>query len=758
MGQKQFLDVYLEFDEVCRLKSYIQLNEAERAKLGRLLDQAHKIYVDITQRRAIGNDYINAALSYFASGNTSQHIEERYLVLRVSYFFYKQYQDIAKLHNSKNKQKESLDLLRYIAKPLFEEPQQKYVNEARALLDFYLNFMLTHYAKQAMPKYQAWKKAIQELVLKNEKIVSYSGTLMILLRRLAQGKVVHRKRRKNKKIVKDWPSKARVKQYRERKRHQRVYLDDAIDIAATYDVNYDEYGEIEIEEAGFSLHSMDQRTARFHAVLNEHTDYLHRHRQRRLQPFITNPVYMSADVIQQLTYLLTFELNHAHATEAAIAAACLLSLSTGLSPIELLQYSQLIEDGILVVNNDVKRPKYCLRINLNISQQKIEHLKLHQLNQTQSYDLYLSSSWFDYLHHHNQASNISIGDINRYLKKCTLKEQMGSITVEKLQAQLYFHVFHQTFNEYIAHILSGKDSYHDLPSSFYGGVEKKKLNHNYLIYLETLNVPAVNSEIEQLNRQVNQVQTDSDYRFGSQRALTPNYVQTFFQQLHSICFKKAQIEQHIIEQINAHAIWMWHIYLLSLAGRPKENLLGELQDYDIKLKLIYINDKKNSQSRKDGRFIPLPDFFTQAFERYIDFLEQITTRYKHLLKWVFNKNITVNDFFGKIIIYPKDLPTTAGDWASKKIKISALNRQYVNAYLKQHLDIEIYNNWLRHFDMNMLMNKDIAFNVIQALYGHDQRNRELLYRYSSASLHEYMRVVTHGIDEMIKKLQIKHIC
>lgn len=35
---------------------------------------------------------------------------------------------------------------------------------------------------------------------------------------------------------------------------------------------------------------------------------------------------------------------------------------------------------------------------------------------------------------------------------------IGSITVEKLQAQLYFYIFHRTFNEYIAHVLSGKDS------------------------------------------------------------------------------------------------------------------------------------------------------------------------------------------------------------------------------------------------------------------------------------------------------------
>ena len=85
--------------------------------------------------------------------------------------------------------------------------------------------------------------------------------------------------------------------------------------------------------------------------------------------------------------------------------------------------------------------------------------------------------------------------MNRYLKKWSSKQQIGSITVEKLQAQLYFHVFHRTFNEYIAHVLSGKDSHHDLPSSFYNGVAQHLINEHYLIYLKTLTTPDIAAEI-----------------------------------------------------------------------------------------------------------------------------------------------------------------------------------------------------------------------------------------------------------------------
>ena len=86
-----------------------------------------------------------------------------------------------------------------------------------------------------------------------------------------------------------------------------------------------------------------------------------------------------------------------------------------------------------------------------------------------------------------------------------------------------------------------------------------------------------------------------------------------------------------------------------------------------------------------------------------------------------------------------------------------MSRAWVNEELSRYSVQLIYNNWLRHFSMNMLMDQGVAFNVIQALYGHDQRDQELFYRYSSASLSQYMRHVTQGIDEMIKSLQIEHV-
>ena len=293
--------------------------------------------------------------------------------------------------------------------------------------------------------------------------------------------------------------------------------------------------------------------------------------------------------------------------------------------------------------------------------------------------------------------------------------------------------------------------------SFYGGVAKKQLNEKYRIYLNTLCRPDTEAEIKIVEQQFESSSEADIIRLGSQLALTPDFVSDFFQQLHKVCHEKIQLHQHLIERINAYSLWMWHISLLCLTRRPQEHLLGECSAYDLDLRLLYVNDKKNSQSRKDGRFIPLAKFFTQAFNHYLDFLNSAISHYAELLKFVFKKNITLEDLFGKVIVYPGSLPVTAQAWDSPKIRIKPLSRAWVNEALSRYGSAPIYNNWLRHFAMNMLMDHGVAFNVIQALYGHDQRDQELFYRYSSASLYQYIRHVSQGIDEMIKTLQVEHL-
>lgn len=87
-------------------------------------------------------------------------------------------------------------------------------------------------------------------------------------------------------------------------------------------------------------------------------------------------------------------------------------------------------------------------------------------------------------------------------------------------------------------------------------------------------------------------------RIGSQLALEPNFVKEQFHILHRHCHENIQEDKHIINQLYAYACWMWHISLLSLASRPKKNLLGNLDDYCVELKLLYVNDKKIVKQEK----------------------------------------------------------------------------------------------------------------------------------------------------------------
>ena len=707
------------------------------------------------------------------------------MLLRVSYLFYKKYQAICPLTASDAKQKEICDLLRYICKPLVElglqqQEESSEERDSRRLLQCYLDFMLNlvQFNKEI---YENWTEFIQDFSLKEKKFSNYLRALTIIFKRLADKKIVYRKihrkirrkrilqrikakkrkprkpRPKKLKPVPDWPSQEEEVEKDYPSQGKITLADFPADITFDPWIVIDEEGEIDAIEQGWQIETTDPGTGRFFRFVNEYATHMLRHRQRRLQPLVTNSYYMSQDVIQHLFYLLNGELNSQDPDSSAMAAACLLSLSSGLSPVALLNYEQLIEKGVLLKTGSAKRPEYQVRLYLAITQQKNESLMPHQLNHMVSHELYLSSSWFEYLHLRCGTAPVTVQEVNQYLKKCIAGQQLGSITVEKLQAQLYFHVFHHTFNEYIAHVLSGKDSSHDLPGSFYGGVAKKQLNEKYRIYLNTLCRPDTEAGIKIVEQQFESSSEADTTRLGSQLALTPDFVSDFFQQLHKVCHEKIQLHQHLIERINAYSLWMWHISLLCLTRRPQEHLLGECSAYDLDLRLLYVNDKKNSQSRKDGRFIPLAKFFTQAFKHYLDFLNSVVTHYADLLKFVFKKNITIEDLFGKVIVYPGSLPVTAQAWDSPKIRIKPLSRAWVNEALSRYGSAPIYNNWLRHFAMNMLMDHGVAFNVIQALYGHDQRDQELFYRYSSASLYQYICHVSQGIDEMIKILQVEHL-
>lgn len=769
--EDQFLDLAEKFqknyfllrDDIVNTQ-FADLSGDLREKVHVLYDMAQQIYCYISRSRQIGKYFFLAALSYFAcpdTSNTQDLSSQRYLIMQASFLTYRQYQEFAKIKKAENKQKHVCDLLRYVSRYVLDSNNAELFQECSELLSRYVMY-------ECNLKKEDRNQYFNIEDFQEAQVIEYLSALLIIFKRLDDGCVVHRQRRSKKGKALQWPTKKEVKIFREIKSGKQEDIGYNAKISF-YDASLhkDEDGEIELLDTEVELYSEDEKTKNFNHLISDYAAHYTRHRQRRHTPFITNPHYLAPDTLKQIVYVLRVELSGS-CNNAAIAAACLLSLLTGLSPVALMNFNELIQDSTLTKNGSSKRREYLLNLDLKISEQKIQSLKHARWNEEMSHQLHLPAAWFDYI---EQGSNpqITSAYINTKLKKWLDNQFVGSITVEKLQAQLYFHVCYETFNEYLAHVIAGRDSQHHMPSIFYGGLPKAQLDTTYLSYLEEALTPHSaqfvedTAELKILQQQFKVSSALSVGRIGSQRALEPNFVEEKFYFLQRHCQESIQQDKHIINQLNAYACWMWHVSLLCLASRPKENLLGQLDDYCFELKLLYVNDKKNSKARKDGRFIPLSAFFLKALQNYTAFLEQIIEAYGPLLKRVFaNKKITLNDLFGKVIDSKDILPITVKEWQSRKIKLIPLSRNWVNTYMQGIFPKNMYPNWLRHFDMNFLMHEQddktaLACHLIQALYGHDQRDREAFHPHSSLIPNVYVQQVRQHLQQNVKCLSIQHL-
>lgn len=769
--EEQFLDLAEKFQKnYCLLRDdivntqFADLSGDLREKVHVLYEMAQQIYGYISSSRQIGKYFFLAALSYFACPDTSttQNLRyQRYLILQASFLTYRQYLEFSKIAEAENKQKQVCDLLRYISRHVLDFNKSELFQECSKLLNRYVKY-----------ERQFEKKVRNQLFyfkdFQEAQVIEYLSVLLIIFKRLDDGLVVHRRRKSKKGKALQWPTKKEVKIFREIKsgKQEDIGYNAKISLYDT-SLHKDEDGEIEFADAEVELYSEDEKTKNFNHLISDYAAHYTRHRQRRHAPFITNPHYFAPDVLKQIVYVLRAELS-GHCNNAAIAAACLLSLLTGLSPVALMNFNELIQDGTLIQNGSIKRREYLLNLDLKITEQKIQNLKHVRWNEEMTHQLHLPAAWFDYI---EQAFNplITSAYINTKLKKWLDNQFVGSITVEKLQAQLYFHVCYETYNEYLAHVIAGRDSQHHMPSIYYGGLPKVQLDTTYLSYLEvalthhSAQFAEDTAELKILQQQLKVRSTLFVGRIGSQLALEPNFVEEQFHILHRYCQESVQRDKHMINQLNAYACWMWHVSMLSLASRPKKNLLGNLDEYCFELKILYVNDKRNSKARKDGRFIPLSDFFLKALQNYTAFLKHIIEAYSPLLKQVFaKKKITLNDLFGKVIDSKDILPITVKEWQSRKIKLIPLSRNWVNAYIQGIFPKNMYSNWLRHFDMNFLMHEPegktaLAFHLIQALYGHDQRDREAFHPHSSLIPNIYVQQARQHLQDNVKSLSIQHL-
>lgn len=489
--EEQFLDLAEKFQkDYCLLRNhvvntqFVDLSDDLREKAHALYEKAQQIYGYISSTRQIGNYYLLACLSYFASPDTSNTQElssQRYLILQASFLTYRHYQDFSKIPKGENKKKQVCDLLRYVSRYVLHSNHAELFEECSKLLNRYVMYERSLKNEDRNQLFNI--NDFQEI-----KVIEYLSALLIIFIRLDDRSVVLRQRKSKERKALQWPTKNEVRIFREIKSgkqedvgyNAKISFHDAA-------LHKDEDGEIELADAEVELYSEDEKTKQFNHIISDYVAHYTRHRQRRHAPFITNPHYLAPDVLKQVVYVLRAEL-FGNWKDAAIAAACLLSLLTGLSPVALMNFNELIQDGILIQKGSRKRREYLLNLDLKISEQKIQRLNHVRWNEEMSHQLHLPAAWFDYIEQGDNPS-ISSAYINTKLKNWLDNRFVGSITVEKLQAQLYFHIYYETYNEYLAHVIAGRDSQHHMPGIYYGGLPKTQLSSTYLAFLEKALTP-----------------------------------------------------------------------------------------------------------------------------------------------------------------------------------------------------------------------------------------------------------------------------
>lgn len=765
-----FLEAYEKLKQQVLFFEFENIPTELSDELIKLYQKAHSIQTQIIATRKIGAEFRYASLTYFACIQAESISMDAYLILQASYAIDTCYKQLKQIEGSENKQKQVYDLHRYISRYLLEiQPNTApYRSESIQALKFLVKFIRDLTCNTENNKTELWNKIYSIDGFTHIDIKNYIHSFEIILKNIDTGRITHRSRLSKRTGKLSWATPAQKSRYSSRTTTSTIDLG----YGATLDIPppgviIDEDGEVDIEEEAVEYYAQDIDTQEFQKqIVTPYIEEIAKHRQRRLLPFISNPYYIEPQALARIIELFSQKLQ-TDTKEGQMSAACLLSLVTGLPPIELLNYRNLIKQGVLSELKQNKKTIYLLNLELNISQQKINILKNHRINDDISHQLYLPAAWFEYLP--QDTNNISIQDIKKYLKNVTKNQFVGHLTIEKLQAQIYFHIRYQTFNEYLAHLVAGKDAKHNLPGMYYGGIPKTTVNEAYLCYLKTvfndaefLDDKELTQEYKILEKRFAENPPKQNERLGSQLALSKDFVAEIFSVLHHHCQKNIQVSQHPIKQINAYACWMWHLNLLCLTRRPQENLLGNPEDYLSELQFTYINDKKNSKSRKDGRFIPIPPFFDKALQNYQSFLSDLMQRYKALFTRIsVLAKVNESHLFGSIIKSPKILPISLNEW--KKVKLEPLSRNWIKSYMEEVLPKNMYANWLRHFGMNMLMknscgaSNNLSFHFIQALYGHDQRDQEIFHPHSSTVPHTYLTEVIEKMEKVIAELHIQHL-
>lgn len=230
-----------------------------------------------------------------------------------------------------------------------------------------------------------------------------------------------------------------------------------------------------------------------------------------------------------------------------------------------------------------------------------------------------------------------------------------------------------------------------------------------------------------------------DIGIGSEKALSTALITAFMRQLK----KSVETQIDYVARMNAHTLWIWHVFMLLTSVRAVNDLPGSFEEVDLSGGWCWLSDKEERPGNKSvGRFLPLCDFLVQAMIVYNRKLDQCLQQHSALNR--------------ASMQYSRDRA------ASKKPLFALyVNERWIPVTVKHVMDS--YNgefpsepNWTRHYGRWFLSSTDCPIHLIDAVFGHEGNDKEILNPYSSTSLNDLAQLKSY-FQQSAAELQLAQV-
>lgn len=308
-----------------------------------------------------------------------------------------------------------------------------------------------------------------------------------------------------------------------------------------------------------------------------------------------------------------------------------------------------------------------------------------------------------------------------------------SLSLEKIQFTLRHVIKRHTSDHLIADLICDASPRHS-PAIYYASVAVQEIEAEYAKATLKLAEGIANFDASYL-KSFNQ----SDF-CGSQQTPQLRLVKSFFK----LTRQRVQQQTNHFRQFNEYTLWMWHLFLLLTSIRPVNHAPGFLDQIDTHAGLIWVSDKENRTTGASGRFIPLCPFLIEAIEDYTQYLEDFHFKYGMV-------DLSINRTLRKSFSSKRPLLHLFNN----QKKLDPITPGFVKTLMTDIFPLPL--NWERHFGRDYLSNNTkLSIYLIDAIFGHEPPDQEMLNPYSSISINELKTAAT-AYEQMAQDLQLQRM-